>query len=126
MTQQQLGLDPLSEGYEGVYAALGELRESFHRSGRLDDSNAKLDEVAKLFATYLAYRRGMIPTFPSASSAALVADLQRSFSEATRLPQYIGTTGTSIFGSEPRLALREGDEGLAAELVRLEIGRAHV
>ena len=119
MTQQQLGLDPLSEGYEGVYAALGELRESFHRSGRLDDSNAKLDEVAKLFATYLAYRRGMIPTFPSASSAALVADLQRSFSEATRLPQYIGTTGTSIFGSEPRLALREGDEGLAAELVRL-------
>ena len=119
MTQQQLGLDPLSEGYGGVYAALGALRESFHRSGRLDDSNAKLDEVAKLFATYLAYRRGMIPTFPTASSTALVLELQRSFGAATRLPQYIGSTGTSIFGSEPKLALRDGDEGLAAELVGL-------
>lgn len=76
MDQQQLGLDPLTEGYEGVYAALMELRESFHRSGRLDDSNAKLDEVAKLFATYLAFRRGLISQFPRAASNSLVADLQ--------------------------------------------------
>lgn len=118
MNQQQLGLDPLVEGYEGVYTALTELRESFHRSGRLDDSNAKLDEVAKLFATYLAFRRGLIDHFPRASTA-LVADLQRAFVEAARLPQYLSSDGTSIFGSDPRLVLREGDEALAAELVAL-------
>lgn len=119
MNQQQLGLDPLSEGYGGVYAALTELRESFHRSGRLDDSNAKLDEVAKLFATYLAFRRGLIGRFPKATSSSLIADLQGAFTEAARLPQYTSNTGASIFGNEPRLVLREGDEDLAAELVAL-------
>ena len=119
MNQQPLGLDPLADGYEGVYAALSGLRESFHRSGRLDDSNAKLDEVAKLFATYLAYRRGLISGFPNGSSPGLVAALQRSFGEAAQLPQYAGNTGTSIFGVDPRLVLRDGDEALAAELVGL-------
>ena len=44
--------DPLRDGYTRIYDALSELREGFHRSGRLDDSNAKLDEVSKLFATH--------------------------------------------------------------------------
>lgn len=119
MNQQQLGLDPLTEGYEGVYAALTELRESFHRSGRLDDSNAKLDEVAKLFATYLAFRRGLIAHFPQTDSQALVAELQSAFVSAARLPQYMPSEAASIFGGEPRLVLREGDEALARELVNL-------
>lgn len=119
MNQQQLGFDPLSEGYGGIYAALTELRESFHRSGRLDDSNAKLDEVAKLFATYLAFRRGLIGSFPKATSGSLIAELQQAFGAAARLPQYTSNEGTSIFGSEPRLVLRDGDEALASELVAL-------
>ena len=41
-----------SADYAPIYEDLAELREEFHRSGRLDDSNAKLDEVVKLFATY--------------------------------------------------------------------------
>ena len=48
-----------------IYQGLVELREEFHRSGRLDDSNAKLDEVVKLFATYLAGRLGDIAGFPA-------------------------------------------------------------
>ena len=56
---------PTERSYRQVYAALSDLRESFHRSGRLDDSNAKLDEVSKLFATYLAFRQQQIGAFLS-------------------------------------------------------------
>ena len=38
MNQLGLTLDPLISGYNGIYEKLSELRESFHRSGRLDDS----------------------------------------------------------------------------------------
>ena len=34
--------------YADFYAALGTLREDFHRIGRFDDANAKLDELCKL------------------------------------------------------------------------------
>jgi hypothetical protein len=119
MNQKMLGLDPLAEGYEAVYASLSELRESFHRSGRLDDSNAKLDEIAKLFATYLAFRRRLIPSFPTMGSAGLVEQLQRAFASAAALPQYTLADGRSIFGDQPTLVLRVDDDVLAKDLVGL-------
>lgn len=109
----------LTSIYTRIYTALGELREGFHRSGRLDDSNAKLDEVAKLFAVYLAFKRGQIPSFPEPTSATLIPDLQKSFSATVALPQYHLKSGGSIFGAEPRLVLRPGDEALAGSLVSL-------
>lgn len=119
MNQRPLGLDPLAEGYGAVYERLTELRESFHRSGRLDDSNAKLDEVAKLFATYLAFRRGLISSFPTPSSDDLVTDLQAAFATAAMLPQYVLGDGRSIFGARPSLVLRAEDRALATDLVGL-------
>ena len=70
---------PPERSYRQVYAALSNLRESFHRSGRLDDSNAKLDEVSKLFATYLAFRQQQIGAFPEPGADDLVERLQNSF-----------------------------------------------
>lgn len=120
MTQAPLQLlDPLADGYTAVYERLADLRESFHRSGRLDDSNAKLDEVAKLFATYLAYRRGLISAFPASSARTLVAELQEAFLAAARLPQYTLANGKSIFGDQPSLVLRLEDVQLARDLVDL-------
>jgi type I restriction-modification system DNA methylase subunit len=110
----------LAGGYSAVYAALADLRETFHRSGRLDDSNAKLDEVAKLFATYLAYRRGLIPTFPAVDSQQLVTELQLAFETAAHLPQYVWSkSGRSIFGTQPKLILRDEDKSLARDLTSL-------
>lgn len=109
----------LPTGYEPVYAMLAELRESFHRSGRLDDSNAKLDEIAKLFATYLAFRRGLISHFPEVSEPDLVSNLQEAFGRAAELPQYRLAGGRSIFGERPALALRLDDSDLAKDLVNL-------
>ena len=111
--------DPLQKSYSRVYAALSDLREGFHRSGRLDDSNAKLDEVAKLFATYLAKRNGQISKFPTVGSPNLVGDLQSAFAETVRLKQYQMHEGRSIFGAQPALAIRKGDDELARDLVRL-------
>ena len=105
--------------YARINAALWDLREGFHRSGRLDDSNAKLDEVAKFFATYLAYKTGAIPAFPGAGDKRLIDALNAAFHATAKLPQYALTDGTSIFGLKPALALRPGDEKLALELISL-------
>ncbi len=119
--------DPVSASYLGAYDAFAELREIFHRSGRLDDSNSKLDEVAKLFATYLAFKNGQIERFPPTDSDDLVVELQAAFEAASRLPQYQLANGSTIFGPEPRLAILDGDEVMAAgmaKLVRLGVDAA--
>ncbi|MDQ5909650.1 MAG: type restriction enzyme protein [Pseudomonadota bacterium] len=111
--------DLLHDGYTKIYDALSELREGFHRSGRLDDSNAKLDEVSKLFATYLAFKNNQITLFPSVSSTALIPELQSAFAATIALPEYHLDSGGSIFGTQPALAIRSGDESLAKNLVKL-------
>ena len=111
--------EPERDRYARVYDALTELRESFHRSGRLDDSNAKLDEVAKLFAAYLAFKKGEIKHFPQEDSPDLVAELIDAFAQTVALPHYRPADAPSIFGSHPRLALRPGDDTLARDIVRL-------
>jgi len=110
---------PLHDGYTRIYGALSELREGFHRSGRIDDSNAKLDEVSKLFATYLAFKKGQIPSFPSGDSPSPIPALRSAFEATVALSEYRLDSGRSIFGSQPTLALRDGDESLAKDLVRL-------
>lgn len=111
--------DPVRASYARIYDALTELRESFHRSGRLDDSNAKLDEVTKILATYLAYRTDEIPEFPSDHAVDLISDLQHAFGQTACLPRYQSDQGLSVFGTHPSLVLRKGDESLARELVQL-------
>lgn len=108
--------------YQRIYADLVELRESFHRSGRLDDSNAKLDEVAKIFATYLAFKKGQIESFPAGQEPEIIRNLQKAFSQTVELPHYVKKSGDSIFGAQPGLILRLGDEALAAQLVALVRG----
>ena len=111
--------DPFQRGYQSTYEAFSALRETFHRSGRFDDSNAKLDEVSKLFATYLAAKLGHIGGFPEPDSGSLVSDLQTAFSETVKLPQYDLGRGYTIFGTRPTLSIRPGDELMASDMVRL-------
>jgi len=114
--------DRPSAAYAPIYEGLAELREEFHRSGRLDDSNAKLDEVVKLFATYLAVRLGDISGFPEPVDPPrqnFAALLQDCYAKAARLPYYECSNGLSIFGIAPCLALRDSDASLAVRLTRL-------
>ena len=117
--------DKDSANYAPIYSSLAELREEFHRSGRLDDSNAKLDEVVKLFATYLGAKLGDISNFPAPTTNTplrdLVARLQDCYVRAAKLPYYRRNDGVSIFGSTPSLVLRESEGDLAARLLRLVV-----
>ena len=113
-----------SATYAPIYEGLTELREEFHRSGRLDDSNAKLDEVVKLFATYLAVRLGDISDFPKPADPPgqdFVARLQDCYVRAAQLPYYVRNDGVSIFGAAPSLVLRDSDASLAVRLTRLVV-----
>ncbi|WP_111113295.1 N-6 DNA methylase [Stenotrophomonas maltophilia] len=109
----------LQSKHAEIYRMLSEMREAFHSYGRLDDSNAKLDEVAKLFATYIAYKQGRINRFPTGNELTVVELLQNAFLEACALPQYRDQKGCSIFGIKPSLALQEADGVLAQQLVRV-------
>ncbi|HEX8491371.1 MAG TPA: N-6 DNA methylase [Pyrinomonadaceae bacterium] len=112
----------LDTSYSTIYDSLGYLREVFHKSGRFDDSNAKLDEVVKLLSTYIAYKRGLLESFPQlhrTRTDKLIPELQRTFKQAARLPCYLNQAGGSIFGASPSLALRAGDETLAIDLLQL-------
>jgi type I restriction-modification system DNA methylase subunit len=110
--------------YGPIYEGLAALREEFHRTGRLDDSNAKLDEVVKLFATYLAFKLGDIPGFPEPVSHPgpdFVAQLQHCYAKAALQPYFVSAGGVSIFGTTPSLVLRDDDAGLAVRLIRLVV-----
>lgn len=117
-----LDYSPLKAAYASIYDSLSQMRELFHQTGRFDDSNAKLDEVAKLFAVYLAYRRNLIPSFPASEAgnrSRLIKDLRDCFDKTIRIDYFRNQDGTSIFGSSPSLLLRNGDEPLAESLVTL-------
>lgn len=110
--------------YISIYQDLGLLREEFHKIGRFDDSNAKLDEVVKLFATYLAVKLGDINDFstPTGQISSLSIDrLQKAFKNAAELPYFQRNDGVSIFGPAAQLALRESDAELTRRLVKLVI-----
>lgn len=49
--------DPRLGPYTDFYRALGQLREEFHRIGRFDDANAKLEELCKLLVLAVLDRR---------------------------------------------------------------------
>lgn len=112
-------VDAVETGYADIYKTLAELRENFHRVGRLDDSNAKLDEVAKIFATYLAHKTGQISGFPTPDSVDPISELRGAFWDTACLPQYCLANGSSIFGANPELAIRPGDEDTALQMVKL-------
>jgi len=115
--------DKGTTAYEPIYEVLTEVREEFHRSGRFDDSNAKLDEVVKLFATYLALRLGDLADFPIPGTVTpgFMQHVQECFRRAARLPYYLRNDGTSIFGNAPSLVLEEADAALALRLTRLVV-----
>ncbi len=112
---------PLTLTYSSIYQSLTDMREFFHRTGRFDDSNAKLDEVVKFIAMYLSYQRGLINEFPNPNETNrnLVGELRAIFSKTIKLGWCLNQDGTSIFGPNPALSLLDEDKALAKALVSL-------
>jgi hypothetical protein len=129
------GLHPQSPSYRAFYGALAELREEFHRTGRFDDANAKLDEIVKLLAIKffedtarpgesrfsLDYLRTLAASEfgePTKIAGALRALSREVLSEGI----FRNPDGTSIFGSDPSLGLQETDDAFAARIVNFVNG----
>jgi type I restriction-modification system DNA methylase subunit len=110
-----------SDPYRRMYESLNEIRELFHSEGRLPDSNTKLDEITKLIAIRISQAAGIIPegTLGNRQSPPDITRLGETFAQVAKAPMFRRGDGESIFGSQPSLALRSGDEKVAALLVEL-------
>ena len=105
------------------------IRDVFHRSGRLDDSNAKLDEIVKLLALEMARLhhpdarlpslRSVVDEFRDGREVSLVGRLNSLLKNASTLPIFLNADGESLFGENPSFALARGEGSLACELAEL-------
>ena len=112
----------LTSRHTAVYDALQQVRETFHREGRIGDSNAKLDETVKFLAIHYGYLRGLVEedvycvlqnrhTFN-------VTDLNDAFQAVANDTVFHRKGMGSIFGSTPSTIFEPGDENIAYDLFR--------
>jgi type I restriction-modification system DNA methylase subunit len=109
-----------TDPYSRLYKGLAKLREIFHREGRLNDANEKLDETVKILAIHYAYLSGNLDEYYynklSDHKSFSVELLREAFLDiATRHPFLTGE-GESIFGKKPEIMFENGDEKIAFEL----------
>lgn len=108
---------------------LHEIREVFHKNGRLDDSNTKLDEVVKLLCLEVAGAYEPSSGVPSLKSLverkgpsdSLVKDINGALAKAARLDVFRNSDGESLLGANPRLSLADSEGELAGKLARLVV-----
>ncbi len=118
--------------YSLFYDILLNLREDFHSYGRIDDSNAKLDEMIKLICTsYSLALSGRRFSLEYVRQVALDRfDDQNKVAEALRYlcaqemqkDLFLNNDGTNIFGSNPTLAIQPTEDDFAQNLIT-EIGK---
>lgn len=113
--------------YDQFYRVLLNLRESFHSSGRFDDSNAKLDEIIKVLC--IAYYRainGLSFSLADVKSLALkefgddsktAESLRLMFDEMAASSTFMNSDGTSVFGSDPSLSIQTSEDSFADSIV---------
>lgn len=116
-----------SNVYQTFYSALKRIRDLFHKSGRFDDSNVKLDEIVKLISLYLfqtysqSNLRQLLTSYEYDHSFDVTAKLKQSFSQLAADKQFLNDDTTSIFGSNPQLNIQDGHNEFAYELLKLVI-----
>lgn len=104
-----------------------DIRETFHKTGRLDDSNTKLDEISKLLCLEIASvydQSNNIPSLESildntTESSKLIKNINNALAKITSLDMFRSSDGASLLGTNPRLALPESEGELARKMARL-------
>ena len=106
--------------YTAVYNALQQVRETFHREGRISDSNAKLDETVKFLAIHYGHLRGLVDEdvycHLQHRHTFRVADLNDAFKELANGTTFHRKGMGSIFGPAPATIFEPGDENIAYDL----------
>lgn len=113
--------------YSMFYDILLNLREYFHSYGRIDDSNAKLDEIIKLICTSYSlalkgarFNLGYVRETAKGSFGdenRIAAGLRAVFQKEVSDDLFFNDDGTNIFGSNPSLSIQPTEDELAQKLV---------
>lgn len=113
--------------YEIFYNVLLELREEFHRIGRIDDSNAKLDEVIKLIVIgFFNAKQGnnldldyvnKISYEKFGSKNKTAKTLKYIFKDIIKNEIFFNDDGTNIFGSNPDLNIQDTEDEIARTMI---------
>lgn len=130
---KNLQAPPLKESthlLDDFNSSLNELKEEFHRTGRFDDANTKLDEITKLltikFLDYknqtsmfdLKYLRN-IAQEKFNDSGQIAKSLQSIFEIISNDKTFINSDGTNIFGSNPHLNIQSSDNDFAIKIINI-------
>ena len=118
-------MSSIQKTYKELYSSFTNLREHLYSSGRIDDSNAKLDELVKVLAICIAGNRGWIDSSElevlvnfDNQRQLTVKKLRALFKKCIVLPQFKNKDGTSIFGANASLNLQDSEYEYAFLLLK--------
>lgn len=113
--------------YSLFYDILLNLREYFHSYGRIDDSNAKLDEIIKLIAlSYSLAKRGQrfslglvrkVAIEECGSEHEIAKALRLLFKKEASSDFFQNDDGTNIFGANPNLSIQNSENNFAEKII---------
>lgn len=114
---------------ELFYSKLAEVRELFHKYGRFDDSNAKLDEIAKYLALYVLEIqkksetdiKDLLKQYEVDNTFSLVNNLKELFENIAHNALFLLEDGRSVFGNHPKLNIDNKDNEFAYLLLQLVV-----
>jgi type I restriction-modification system DNA methylase subunit len=104
-----------------------EIRELFHQTGRLDDSNSKLDEITKLLCLEIVSVRDPGSKVPSLkdileeykNKQGFITSLNVALNIAAKSKLITNYDGESLLGTNPKFNLAESEEKLAKKLASI-------
>lgn len=113
--------------YTMFYDILLNLREYYHSYGRIDDSNAKLDEITKLIAISfsmakkgekldLKYVRNIAERLTGEASNVALA-IREIFEEESQSDLFLNIDATNIFGANASLNIQPTEDALAEKII---------
>lgn len=113
--------------YSLFYDILLNLREYYHSYGRIDDSNAKLDEITKLIAiSYSMAKKGKkldiayvrtVAESKGEASFGIASSIRYIFEEESKDEMFLNSDGTNIFGANASLNIQPTEDDLAEKII---------
>jgi len=111
------------------YNDIAKIRDLFHKYGRFDDANAKLDELSKYLCIYVFQKQNpklaqykisdLLYEFENNNSFKLVSKIQKLFKQIIEIDALKDANGKSIFGNSKELNISPNDNQFAYSLLKL-------
>ena len=127
----QLTLKPSNEILlDNFNTALDELKEEFHKTGRYDDANTKLDEILKLLVIkYFDLKNNSssldlahlekVALAKFGDKKNIANALQSVFSDIAENKMFINKDGSNVFGSNAHLNIQTTDNDFAIKIIKV-------